>query len=301
LAVEVKYWDRESWINYLKGDILPFYESILEILNLWKELKEIAHGKLLSDIIKSMPSIELAFVAGTSPLGNYGEDGLARVYLSLLGTSIKLREYYFLKSLGKEPKTACKVEKTEVVNYLDHMSVLLERVLSRARESGLVMKTEVQSLQESSRRVVQEVLAKPEGISEKFVELLNKALGLTVAYNDYTRFIWHLRKIPKKYMKKFYPELLRLEAFEFIQKPLGLSPYIVPQVEDPEIADMYTIFSFDHATRATNTAYGTVDGMPSVPVRAYFCGYLPPTYEPYETIGGRSVKILNREISPMKH
>jgi len=288
LAVEIKYWDKGAWISYLKDDILPFYESLLAMLNLWKELKETAHGKFLSDVIKDAPNLELVFAAGTSPPDKYEEEGLALVYKSLFGTNIKLREYYFLKSLGKEPKTICAVEKTAVVNYLDHMSVLVERILSRASELELITQAELQNIQEESRKVVQVVLANPESVSERFTEFLNRALRLTVAYNEYTRFIWHLRKIPKKYVMEFYPELLKPNAFKFIQELLGLSEYIVPQVEDPEIVDMYTMFSFDYATKVTEptrTGYSTLDGR-EVNVYTYFKGGLPPTYDPYKTIGG---------------
>jgi hypothetical protein len=289
LTVEIRYWDRGAWTSYLKNDILPFYESLLAVLNLWKKLKEIAHGKLLSDVIKDAPSLELAFAAGTSPPDKYEEGGLAQVYKSLLGAYIRLREYYFLKSHGRELKTICTVSKTEVVDYIDHMSVLLERVLTRACELGLITQADVQSIQESSGRAVQEVLAKPENISEKFVEFLNKALRLTVAYNEHTRLIWHLRKIPKKYMKEFYPELLKPDVFKFIQELLGLNEYIVPQVEDPEIVDMYTIFSFDYAIRTTEptrAGYAMIDGMSGINVGEYFSGRPTPMYEPYGTIGG---------------
>ena len=285
MAVEIKYWDKGAWISYLKDDILPFYESLLAMLNLWKELKEAAHRKFLSDVIKDAPNLELVFAAGTSPPDKYEEEGLALVYKSLFGTNIKLREYYFLKSLGKEPKTICAVEKTAVVNYLDHMSVLVERILSRASELELITQAELQNIQEESRKVVQVVLANPESVSERFTEFLNRALRLTVAYNEYTRFIWHLRKIPKKYVMEFYPELLKPNAFKFIQELLGLSEYIVPQVEDPEIVDMYTMFSFDYATKVT-AGYRVLDGREVVDVYSYFKGGLPPTYDPYKTIGG---------------
>jgi len=275
LAVGVKYWDKESWISYMKNDILPLYESILSILNLWGRLKEIAHGKFLSEVVKEMPSMELVFAAGTSPPDKYEGEGLALVYKSLLGAYIKLREYYFLKSLGKEPKTTCTVEKTGVINYLDRIFVLLERVLARACELELITKEELQSVQENSRRIVQEILAKPESISERFAELLNKALKLTANYNEYTRFIWHLRKIPKKYMAGLYSELPKSETFKLIQEILGLREYIVPQVEDPEIVDMYTIFSFDYATRV-DERFLSIE-----------YGFSPTsTYEPYGTIGG---------------
>jgi hypothetical protein len=286
LAVGIKYWDRGSWAGYLKNDVLPLHGSILAVLGLWRGLKEVAHGRLLSDVVKDAPSLECAFAGGTSPPDKYEEGGLALVYRSLLGASVKLREYYFLKSLGKEPKTTCTVERTTVVDYLDHMAVLLERALARACELGLVTQAELQGAQGDSKKAARELLAKPEDISERFAELLSRALNLTVAYNEHTRFIWHLRKIAKKYMKELYPELLKPEAFKLMQE-LGLREYIVPQVEDPEIVDLYTIFSFDHATRAAlYGGRGMVDGMSDVLAEAYFCGVLPPTYEPYETIGG---------------
>ncbi|MHA1631203.1 MAG: hypothetical protein ACTSXC_00035 [Candidatus Freyarchaeota archaeon] len=180
------------------------------------------------------------------------------------------------------------MSKTDVLGYVDHISVLLARVLNRACEMGLVAQAEVQNAQEDSRKVALEMLDKPEELPDKFVDFLNKALRLTVAYNEYTRFIWHLRKISKKYMAEFYPEMLKPEVFEFIRKLLGLSEYVVPQVEDPEIVDLYTIFSFDHAVMCVDPGrrtYSTIDGM-DVNFYRYFNGWLPSVYEPYSTIGG---------------
>jgi len=285
MAVEVKYWDRESWANFLRNDVLKLYESTLTIVNLWSKLREAAHGKLLSDIIKIMPELELVFVAGTSPPDKYDEGGLALIYKSLLGTSIKLREYYFLKSLSKEPKTLCNVERAQVVDYLDHILVLLERALQRACELKLLTHMDVQTAQEKSKGSVEGVLKKPGDISEVFVELLNRALDLTIAYNEHMRFIWHLRKIPKKYIREFYPELLKPEVFKFIQDLLGLREYIVPQVEDVEVVDLYTIYSFDHAIRISERG---IDGVYPNSYPDYLTGGLPlhSTYEPYETVGG---------------
>jgi hypothetical protein len=92
-------------------------------------------------------------------------------------------------------------------------------------------------------------------------------------------------------MKEFYPELLKPDVFKFIQELLGLNEYIVPQVEDPEIVDMYTIFSFDYAIRTTEptrAGYAIIDGMRSISINVYeyFSGRPTPTYEPYGTIGG---------------
>jgi hypothetical protein len=287
-SVRIEYWDRKSWVSYLKNHVLPLYESTFTALNLWVKLRELAHGRLLSDVIREVPSLELVFVGGTSPPDRYEERGLALLYKYLLGTSIKLREYYFLRQHGKEPKTPCVVDRTPVVDYLDHIHALLERVVAHTLELGLLTQDDVRRVQESSAKAVKQTLARPERVSEIFVELLNRALNMTVAYNEYTRFIWHLRKIPKKYMKEFYPELLKPEVFEFIQKLLGLREYIIPQVEDPEIADLYTIYSFDYATEASGN--WRIDGLNvsgiDGGVEGYLAGKLPPSYEPYKTVGG---------------
>jgi hypothetical protein len=106
-----------------------------------------------------------------------------------------------------------------------------------------------------------------------------------VNYNEYTRFIWYLRKIPKKYMREYYPELLKPEVFKFTQELLGLREYIVPRVDDPEIADLYTIYSFDYVVEAGEV---TIDGMYISP-QYYLTGGLPQvasTSLPYKTIGG---------------
>ena len=294
MVVSIRYWDREPWVGYLRNDVLPLFESTLTVLGLWRELREVAHGRLLSDVVKGIPSLELVFVGGTSPPDRYEEGSLALIYKYLLGTSIKLREYYFLKQHGKEPKTPCTAERTRVVDYIDHIHTLLERVVARALELGLLTQDDIQKIQESSVETIRETIARPERISEIFVELLNRALGITVAYNEYTRFVWHLRKIPKKYIAELYPELLKPEVFEFVQRFLGLSEYIVPQVEDPEIRDLYTIYSFDHATealvyyhdRTTGLAHGRIDGLDGIVIEEYLAGKLPPSHELYKTVGG---------------
>ena len=285
MSVRIKYWDRGSWADYMKTNVLQLYESTLTIHRLWWDLREIAHGKLLSDIIKDIPTLEYVFVGGTSPPDVYKEGSLALIYKRLLGTSVKLREYYFLKSHGKEPKTPCNVEVTRIILYIDHVRELLERVLTHARNLGLVEERDIQDAIKNSRDNAKKILTKPESIAEEFVKLLNRALNLTVNYNEYTRFIWYLRKIPKKYMKEYYPELLKPEVFKFIQELLGLREYIVPRVDDPEIADLYTIYSFDYVVEAGEV---TIDGM-YIPPQYYLTGDLPQvasTNLPYKTIGG---------------
>jgi hypothetical protein len=191
MGEELRYWDRDSWRSYLKNDVLPLYGSTLTILGLWRELRDRAHGKLLSEVIKEVPSLEQVFVGGSSPPEKYEEDSLALAYKRLFGTSIKLREYYFLKQHGKEPKTPCTVEPTPVVSYVDHISVLLERILARACKLNLLTQSDVQNIRESSREAIEEILKEPIKILEKFADFLNKALNI----KQFTRIYYELKLI----------------------------------------------------------------------------------------------------------
>jgi hypothetical protein len=38
---------------------------------------------------------------------NYGDNSLALIYKKMLGASINLREYYFLKRFNREPRANC--------------------------------------------------------------------------------------------------------------------------------------------------------------------------------------------------
>ena len=276
-------------MSYFKDDVLPLYSSSLTTSGLWKELEKRAHGRLLSEVVKETPSLEQVFVGGTSPPDKYEEGSLAMVYKKLFGTSVKLREYYFLKKLDKEPRTPCSVEKTIVIDYVDHIATLLERAIARACELGLLAHSEVQSAREGSKAFIDEVLAEPAKVSEKFAEFLNRACDFTIACNEHTRFVWYLRKAHKKYIREACPELLKPEVFKFVQELLGLREFAVPRVEDEEIAELYTIYSFDHAIEARYVPSGpfVIDGIETSGFEGYFKGeMLPRTYEAYKSVGG---------------
>jgi len=249
VSVNIDYWNTSTWRRYFREDILPLYQASLSLFKLWGSLFEVANGKFLSDIIKDKPEAELIFVGGTSPPDKYEENSLAYVYSKLLGASVKLREYYFLRKLGKEPRTICNVVRTPIVVYLDHIFTLLERVVARACEQGLIAESELQKVRGEADRSAGEALSKPETLPELFTDFLNKAIALTIAYNEHTRFIWYLRKMAKKCIIESFPKLSEPGIFETISHILGLNEYIRPSVEDPEIADAYTIFSYDYARK----------------------------------------------------
>jgi len=269
----------------VKEDLLPLYRSCLTLLELERSLTELCNGRMLSDVIKKKPAVEYLFVGGTSPPENYDKSGLAYYYSRLMGASIKLREYYFLKAHGKEPRTLCTITKTNVMRYIEHMGELLKRVLNQTTKLEMISPQDVNEAKDSSKKEADEILSKPENLVDKFGEALQNALKVSVATNRYTRLIWHLRKIPKKYIKEFYPAMLSKEKFQLIQEILGLRKFIVPRVEDPELADLYTIYSFDHEIRVSSLGY--IDGMSGVHDLLYLLGYLPSTTAyPYVTIGG---------------
>jgi len=133
VSVDVRYWDKDSWKEFFGEEVLPLYKSALTLVHLWNELRNRAHGRYLSEVIRDIPNLELALVGGTSPSGKYEENSLALAFKDLLGASVNLREYYFLRQIGKEPKTPIEVKRVLPISYADRISILLDRTLTRAR------------------------------------------------------------------------------------------------------------------------------------------------------------------------
>ena len=275
LTVEIDYMNRSGWRNYFINNVLSLYESSLAVLNIWNELVKTCNDRLLSDMIKENSSLELIFAGGTTPPDKYEERSLARIYNELLGTKINLREYHFLRSLGKEPSIICTVRQTIIIKYLEQIAMLLERTLKHACELKLISFNELQRAKKIAKDITLKTLRSPENIVKILFNFVNKAYNFTVISNEYTRFIWYMRKIPKKYMQQFYPRLLRKENFNFIQELLGLREFIKPEVEDEEIAELYTIYSFDHAIHIEHTT--TSKGEPRIKSFDYHViGYFNP-------------------------
>jgi hypothetical protein len=285
--LSVEYWDKGAWSRYVKEDLLPLYRSCLTLLELERKLTELCNGKMLSGVIKEKPSVECIFVGGTSPPEIYEEKSLALAYYRLMGASVKLREYYFLKQHGKEPRTICTVTKTTVIRYIEHIGELLKRVMNHTANLALISAQEVEEAKNDATKQAEETISKPEILPHLFSEALSRAVNVTVAYNPFTQFIWHLRKIPKKYIEEFYPKMLDEETFQFLQQLLGLRGLITPRVADREIADLYTIFSFDHEITGYVTNYGSEIDNIKCSVFVYIQGYLPDTdICPYTSMGG---------------
>jgi hypothetical protein len=81
--------------------------------------------------------------------------------------------------------------------------------------------------------------------------------------------------------------MLDEETFQFLQQLLGLRELITPRVADREIADLYTIFSFDHEITGYVTNYGSEIDNIKCSVFVYIQGYLPDTdICPYTSMGG---------------
>lgn len=307
MSVSIEYWKRDSWTSYVRESLLPLYRHSYTILRLWTKLVEIADGKHLSDVIRVRPEVEYIFAGGTSPPEGFEPTSLAHIYSFLMGTGVKLREYYFLKAHGREPRTPCVVRRTPTVTYVENLVVLLERALGELSRQGIITAEEAAEARERAERASEEVLRRPEGFPEVFTDFLNAALGILVNYNEHTRFIWFLRKAPMKYVLDYYPELGRPEAFEFVRGLLGLRRYIVPAVDDPEIANLYTIYSYDYAVEVDcrlgglEWTYNEVDGVylgRDVGCRAvhlYITGRVPlqnPARSyPYGTVGGCLCKV----------
>lgn len=289
---QVRYWDREAWANYMANDVLPLYETGRTLSLLWDAIHDLTDGRLLSEALRVRSSLEYVFFGGLrADAESLPENSLARAYQDLFGTSADVGEYILLKRYGKELKIRCSVKETEFVRYAKHIAELLGRSLRAACGGGLIGCQLVDGAEARSRQRAEEVLSSPEMMPDAVVQFLNAALRFVIPYNPYTLTLRRLRKIPKKYMKLFFPELLsRPEALELFTKVMGLRVFAVPAVDDHELKDEYTIYSFDYAV-SYDFVKDIIDGTKIGPnLYGYFIGTVPEVMEPYNTIGGAIVR-----------
>ena len=256
---EFKYWEVETWVKYLREDVSKLYFSSKVLKGLWDEIYEISHNKKLSQLIRERGQcMERIFTEGTvdpdSPLEEryidrgYPEGSLATAYMALLGTKVNLKEYHFLKRLGQSLDVICKVDKPEIMVYIDAIGTLTGRAIEIGKNKlGLIDEGEIMEKEEECREKIEDILNNPEKIVEALVDFLDKGIGLLIPYNSRSRFIWNLRKITKDCINKLYPKLTENRTFEEISKILGLMKYIEPRTDNEEINRMFTLYSYDYA------------------------------------------------------
>lgn len=76
-------------------------------------------------------------------------------------------------------------------------------------------------------------------------DFMEKAFNFTIGANQYTFFIWSLRKITRAYLLEHYPKLKDKGIFESISRILGLKEILKPpEIEPREIFEDYILYGY---------------------------------------------------------
>lgn len=220
----------ENWREFISNKIAPIRDYAEALLNFWDFLKNL-RGRYISDILSEYPKLEAVFLGGTNENG-YTENSFAKVVKELFGAYISVKAYYSYVIQGFEPKVPIEVEQSEIMLIIQAIKEVSDRIL---KLSGIKSGTTISS---------HEFINNSDKVLEGFLEFLNRCLNVCVGYSEYATFCWNIRKITKKYLAQQYPDALKSENFEFLRDFLGLRDLFVPNVDDENVKDSYTILGF---------------------------------------------------------
>ena len=220
----------ENWRTFISNKICPIRDYAEALLNFWNFLKS-SEGKYILDILSEYPELEDVFLGGTNKDG-YTENSFAKIIKDVFGAYINVKAYYSYVIQGFEPKVPVEVEQSEMMLIIQAIKGISSRILELSR------------IKQRKTIYSHELMNNPNKVLEVFIEFLNRLLDICVGYSEYTTFCWNIRKITRKYLAQLYPDALRNENFEFLRDFLGLRELFVPNVDDGNIKDNYTILGF---------------------------------------------------------
>ena len=220
----------ENWTNFVSSKIGPVRDYAEVLLDFWNFLKGLK-GRYISDVLSEYPELEDVFLGGTNKDG-YTENSFAKVIKDVFGAYIDVKAYYSYIMQGLEPKVKVEVEQSGIMLTIQAIKEISDRVLELSR---IGYEKTISS---------HELINNPNRALEVFLEFLNRLLDICVGYSEYTTFCWNIRKITRKYLAQLYPDALRSENFEFLRDFLGLRELFIPNVDDENARDNYTILGF---------------------------------------------------------
>ena len=233
-----KVWELETWINFAKEKIMPLCNYAKRILTFWAQLREY-RDRPLTDVIQEWKNAEAIFVRDTEPIiselevrGMYLKDGFTYLCKLLFGASVDIDHYWAYKVQELEPDVKCKVEDTQVLNFVRGIYDHTTRILNTL---GLQEETEID---------LSQYIDRPELIVDDVFMIVEKSLSLTVLYDSLVHFAWTLRKITWKYLVELYPWIMEEYVFERIREILGVSKVFTPEIKDPKKREDYTVFGY---------------------------------------------------------
>jgi len=219
--------------------------------------------------------------------GNYVSKFIKHLYTysSSLSTLSRRRWVEFRRALKPRPEPH---EVELFIKYITLISELSRKALLIAYDKDLVHRDEIKVSEGEIKQHIARCNADLDYMGDIVVRFMHSCINICVNANELTQFIWYTRKIPRKYLNEWFPDILRDENMALVKNLLGLREYFRPPLPDEDLVDDFTIYSYDHAIRCKIH----VDETHSIVLDAtYYRGHISDLWYPvekktYETLGG---------------
>jgi len=220
--------------------------------------------------------------------GNYAKEHIIPLFINATSlTDVPIRSWAELRRYLKP-----RPNPEKMVWFINHTKVILKQI-DKALElfivNGLIGKDEVAEARKRSQEITKECIKDYNRLLHTLVNFLNYSMRITINTNEFTRFIWEIRKNIYAFLIQFHPELEE-ESCRVMLGLLGLQKYFEPPLPDEDIRINYSIYAYDHATKCylTSTPNLYFDEAHFTTAKYYVIGYSdgPQKESAYLTLGG---------------
>jgi hypothetical protein len=227
----VNYVSKEEWKNYIEKYVIPLWKEALIIKEFFENLKSEFQNVPLSYVTgKDLPLLLGGVVASRE--GVYKRNSLARFFNRFFGLKLSDLQSWLLggEVMGTHLKVI--VEENAFTRFVGEIFKWVDKAVH------------YQTLIEYSEPDIDYKGLKedPHTLMELIKDFYQSVLNISVNTNYHTFFLWSIKQVPYKFMKKAYP---RIDVvINFLETEFGLTQlrWNVPFSEDSSFYKDYTIW-----------------------------------------------------------
>jgi len=180
------FLNKAANLNHKASKILEYYAN--EIKNL--------DGK---SVAESSEKIKTMVLAGLRPNGTYSGNSYSLFVREFVGLTLSDPKLYIAKLKAREDlDVPLKVEETDFIDFVKSTKEITEFILNKAKSLNISFESPKEHYNEESKN---------KEIEDLIVDFVNDVYNLAVGVNEFTSFVYSLRKITPEYAKRAYHEI----------------------------------------------------------------------------------------------
>lgn len=228
--INFDYTNIEEWKEFIKTELIPLNNSILQLINLRKYFKQLSQIEF-KELFENNQNIQEIFLGGVNNRGEYNPNSLAKLYNDTIGIYINIKDWVVLsKQEGIDPTAhiECNDNNPNFYEFIKEINKIIENLLKIIGEKP----------SEISKEDINRFLNNPEILLNNLKVIFPLIVNFSANCNYRTFFLLNTRNIPIYYIELAYPKIK--SEFKELSRFLGLeSKYLLESTEN--IRD-YTIW-----------------------------------------------------------